>query len=219
MDLLTFECFLAEASDGIILFLESYGTACELGSFASQDNLARKMLILEDVKYKNKNSFLNEGPIKKIKGIDSSNVIYVDLKAILSSTEVNSKLRNFVSQKKCFINREEKKVKINAFMIEILELIDIIGPVRINDLLYIYKYLKEFKGYFEFDIEGKNRNIKINIKYIFDLLSKSSLIKINKDYVRINNQYFNHYNFMFDMNKYQFSRYRQDFFANSYPAW
>lgn len=42
IELLSFEEFLAELSDGIVLFLESFGTACELGAFSMRDKLIKK---------------------------------------------------------------------------------------------------------------------------------------------------------------------------------
>ncbi|RKL61354.1 hypothetical protein DXT63_17110 [Thermoanaerobacteraceae bacterium SP2] len=84
LDLLTYESFLAEASDAILLFVESYGTACELGAFTIKDNLAKKIVVFNDSSYKNENSFLTEGPIKKIKNSNPENVIYSDLNAIFS---------------------------------------------------------------------------------------------------------------------------------------
>ena len=49
IDLLTFEEFLAEVSDAIILFVESPGSFCELGAFAYADSLfSDKMIVVLD---------------------------------------------------------------------------------------------------------------------------------------------------------------------------
>ena len=45
IDLLTFEEFLAEVSDAIILFVESPGSFCELGAFAYAEKLFSDKLI------------------------------------------------------------------------------------------------------------------------------------------------------------------------------
>lgn len=46
IDLLTFEEFLAEVSDAIILFVESPGSFCELGAFAYAEKLFSDKLII-----------------------------------------------------------------------------------------------------------------------------------------------------------------------------
>lgn len=52
IDLLTFEEFLAEVSDVIILFVESPGSFCELGAFVFAENLfSDKLIIVIDKKY------------------------------------------------------------------------------------------------------------------------------------------------------------------------
>jgi len=47
IDLLTFEEFLAEVSDCIILFVESMGSACELGAFTFEEKLFMEKLIMD----------------------------------------------------------------------------------------------------------------------------------------------------------------------------
>lgn len=76
VDLLSFEELLAELSDGIILFVESYGTACELGAFAMRDELLDKLLVINGREHIGKNTFINDGPIKKVQHRDMSRVIF-----------------------------------------------------------------------------------------------------------------------------------------------
>lgn len=66
IDLLTFEEFLAEISDAIILFCESPGSYCELGAFAYADKLfSDKLVVVIDEKYRDKKSFIMNGPVAK----------------------------------------------------------------------------------------------------------------------------------------------------------
>ena len=79
IDLLTFEEFLAEVSDAIILFVESPGSFCELGAFAYAEKLfSDKLIIVIDEKYNGDKSFIITGPTAKAKK-DGAKVIYAPL--------------------------------------------------------------------------------------------------------------------------------------------
>ncbi|WP_197710769.1 MULTISPECIES: retron St85 family effector protein [Serratia] len=65
--LLALEEQLAEAVDLIILIPESPGSFAELGAFSMRKELASKMLILRQGKYKSDKSFINHGPIRLVK--------------------------------------------------------------------------------------------------------------------------------------------------------
>ncbi|EAT6679566.1 UDP-3-O-(3-hydroxymyristoyl)glucosamine N-acyltransferase, partial [Salmonella enterica] len=62
--LLSLEQQLAEAVDLIILIPESPGSFAELGAFSTRKELAEKMLVLRQNKYKADKSFINHGPIR-----------------------------------------------------------------------------------------------------------------------------------------------------------
>ena len=90
IDLLTFEEFLAEVSDAIILFVESPGSFCELGAFAYAEKLfSDKLIIVIDEKYKGDKSFIITGPTAKAKK-DGAKVIYAPLSGtgLLSSADI-----------------------------------------------------------------------------------------------------------------------------------
>lgn len=208
VDLLTFEDFLAEASDGIILFVESYGTACELGAFSMKENLIKKMLVFIDYKYKGTASFINDGPINKICNIIGSNVIYADLEAVLSNTETFNKLNEIISIKKCDINKDESQVKVNSFILEILELISLFGPIERKELVSIYKYMKDFEN-FTFVSEHNGEPLKkIQTTDIINFLLNFKLIvedRGNLD-INVNNFTFTNYMFDIDFNRFNFTR-------------
>lgn len=65
--LLALEEQLAEAVDLIILIPESPGSFAELGAFSMRQELAKKMLVLRQGKYKSDKSFINHGPIRLIR--------------------------------------------------------------------------------------------------------------------------------------------------------
>ena len=75
-DLLTLEKFLAENSDVICIVCESPGSFVELGAFVNNEDTFEKVIAFQQSKYKNKKSFINQGPIALIKSKNKENVIY-----------------------------------------------------------------------------------------------------------------------------------------------
>ncbi|HAS1181143.1 TPA: hypothetical protein I3812_004116 [Enterobacter cloacae] len=73
--LLSLENILAEAVDVIILFPESPGSFTELGAFSNNENLRKKLICIQDVKFKTKRSFINYGPIRLLRTFNASSVI------------------------------------------------------------------------------------------------------------------------------------------------
>ncbi|MBQ7250444.1 MAG: retron St85 family effector protein [Bacilli bacterium] len=67
LDLLTVEEVLADISSKIVIIVESYGSACELGAFSLLDDGLSKLLVINDIKHKGENSFIELGPLTKIR--------------------------------------------------------------------------------------------------------------------------------------------------------
>lgn len=65
--LLKLEEQLAQAVDLIILIPESPGSFAELGAFSMRKELAQKMLVLRQSRFKSDKSFINHGPIRLIR--------------------------------------------------------------------------------------------------------------------------------------------------------
>ena len=88
--MLTFEEFLAEVSDVIVLFVESPGSFCELGAFSYAEKLfSDKLIIVIDEKYKGDKSFIITGPTAKAEK-DGAKIIYAPLNGtgLLSSANL-----------------------------------------------------------------------------------------------------------------------------------
>ena len=77
-NILSLEAELAEYVDLIVLPLVSVATYTELGAFASNESLARKIIILNEKKYKERRSFINLGPIRTIQNYEKENVVWYD---------------------------------------------------------------------------------------------------------------------------------------------
>lgn len=197
IDLLTFEEFLAEVSDSIILFSESPGSYAELGAFAYAGNeFSKKLTIVIDKKYEGSKSFLNTGPVFKSKN-NKANVIYAPLLncELLSSKEmrdtINSQTDRFsnklLKENRLFINKKEESVNIKSFIVEILELIKILQPINKYELIDVYKEIKNFKSFKFVKKDGKEFSKEIKYDYIIKLLNTTNLIKLSNDTIKLNN--------------------------------
>jgi len=191
IDLLTFEDFLAEISDLIVLFVESFGTSCELGAFAYTDDLFdKKMLVVIDEKYKNDNSFISKGPVTKLEK-DGCSVIYAKLdgSGLLASNELRSfvceKTKSFSSKRELYNkiepNSDEKRVNIKSFIMEILDLATVLQPISKYDLLDFYKSVKGFSSFSFVKSNGTRFHKEIKYDYILRLLDSFGLIWIDDD--------------------------------------
>jgi len=77
-DLITLENILAESVDAVVLIVESYGAVAELGSFASNPNLRKKLICVVNTKFKKDKSFINYGPLRLIRDTHEGLIIYID---------------------------------------------------------------------------------------------------------------------------------------------
>lgn len=196
IDLLTFEEFLAEVSDAIILFAESPGSYCELGAFSYADKLfSDKLIIVIDDKYKNNKSFIITGPTAKAQK-NGAQVVYAPFKSgdLLSSIDLINVLedKSFeFSSKSAARNKRKPNVKhnsvlVNAFILELLNLIQITQPISRKDLLDLYKVIKGFSSFSFVKSDGTKFNTEIKYSYIIKLLYTVGLINVNGDIITSN---------------------------------
>jgi len=220
IDLLSFEIFLTEMSDYIILFVESEGSACELGAFAMNPHLYEKMIVFRDISKKVISSFINDGPLKRISHSSSSHIAYTDLSSdtALSYQECKDVFCNLRFYRTCRINRDEHSVNVRTFMVELLELIRILGPINQEDLLGIYKFIKAFKGFTfvsETNSGSSSSRINIQIAYILDVLTKSGTITYENKIITLA-EGVKVGNIMFELSDYKLYSLRTKFLAKKY---
>ncbi len=77
-DLLSLEGLLADSVDAIVIIPESPGSFAELGAFANDEKLRKKLICLVDIKYKKDKSFINQGPLKLVKKENPHGLIFID---------------------------------------------------------------------------------------------------------------------------------------------
>jgi len=199
IDLLTFEEFLAETSDYIVLFVESPGSCCELGAFAYNEIIfSKKLTIVIDKSFENDKSFIQIGPTTKAKK-DGATVVYAPIfqSSLLSSEGLRDVANGiiqectpaFVSAKNKRIPNKGSTILVNTFILELLDLLHLLQPISPNDLLEIYKLLKGINSFFTFvKSDGKSFHQEITYSTIINLLiklkvitSENSLLKIIHD--------------------------------------
>lgn len=167
LDLLSFEELLVEYSTNVIIILESYGSACELGAFTYIDKLLNKIIVVNDSKHKGKNTFINDGPIRKISNINKANVFYEEFiddptkgrPVLIVSTELYQRLVNEIPKEKTFkkdsLYTKDETLYINDilyFQIIIFEVINFFGPLihtEIIDIIYTLYDTKKIEFMFE----------------------------------------------------------------------
>ena len=77
-DLLSLEGLLAESVDAIVIIPESPGSLAELGAFANDEKLRKKLICVVDKKYKKDKSFINQGPLKLVKKTNPFGLVFID---------------------------------------------------------------------------------------------------------------------------------------------
>jgi len=86
-DVLTLENMLAEAVDAVILILESPGTMTELGAFANHPQLRKRLVVIQDQKFRKTRSFIRQGPIRLLQDRHEGQVVYLDFTSIEKDIE------------------------------------------------------------------------------------------------------------------------------------
>jgi hypothetical protein len=166
-DLLSIENKLGEYSDCIIIFLESPSAIAELGAFANHENLLGQMLVVNSIKFRDEDSFINRGPLKRIrKQSKFGEIIYCDFNSVLEKvTVIKKQLDDKKSNKKTikiFNFNDYKSLDPKSKMLILLDFIALFQPVKLEELLFIYKAIIG-NSYFEIDFEI---NLLMTLKYI-----------------------------------------------------
>ena len=77
-DLLSLEGLLADSVDALVIIPESPGSFVELGAFANDEKLRKKLICVVDKKYKKDKSFINQGPLKLVKKANPFGLVFID---------------------------------------------------------------------------------------------------------------------------------------------
>lgn len=193
LDLLTFEEILADISHSIIILLESSGTFCELGAFATHTELAPKLCVVNDSKYRDVTSFITQGPIRKIRELTEEVIFLPQMdelgESIIQDNRVQTYIKGLQASGIKFKPNQNQDVRLRDFIYELLSIIWYFGPVSEDELLLLYKELKDIPRY-KLDKKYK-QNFKtisdiceflVNIELLKSKQNTSTLYKLNPEY-------------------------------------
>lgn len=192
-DMLELETILASNADAICIIHESPGSFAELGAFTSDNNSTyfKRIIVLTEKQYSRKQTFLNIGPIKRVKNkYKQHQMKYDEADLMKPSTIFIDNLYSLICNVKKS-NRPSKQYCIRitnlvglAYFILIFMYIKNTNISIINlkmDLNLFFKTNKEIANYYG----NKNVNDKIYYASIHYLIEQEKFIKENGGNLKI----------------------------------
>lgn len=150
LDLLVFEATLEAISKMILIPVESFGTACELGAFTRMRKEDNKVVAIIDKNRAKDNSFINYGPIEYLRNIGTDRVYTATFTKRANRTYLctNSKIRTIGEHD--LIQKENRIVKyfstnnsvasitdLFSFFVAVIDLACLVEFVTVD---FIFKY-------------------------------------------------------------------------------
>jgi len=134
-DLLSLEGLLADSVDAVVIIPESPGSFAELGAFATDEKLRKKLICVVDKKYQKDKSFINQGPLKLVKRENSFGLVFIDPKAV--STEVEKLVTSLKKMKKASAKKGDKLslLQIENFLLPSIFLIEPVSKATLINLV------------------------------------------------------------------------------------
>jgi hypothetical protein len=147
-NLLDIEHQISSLADWILIVLESYSSFCELGAFAHKE--ARpKLIVINDSKFKNAPSFINQGPLQAIaEDISKDHVIWYPMSSdgINSRDAIGMTLPPLLNSLKHYKVRPKFEIKdllsdqpSQASLFFLHDLIYMCGPITHAETILLYK--------------------------------------------------------------------------------
>lgn len=200
IDLLTFEELLTELSDEIILLVESPGTICELGAFSFDENIMRKLFVINNDSHINTNSFINEGPIEKVRKYREDRVAFInyDFNQFKRDFRLKQHLSHICEMEITIKpNLQHKELILKNLIYELLNIIQIFHPLTIEELIGLYKNIKGISG---FEILNRNKHKVSGFSNVVDILQRLGLVKVVGRFIVMNDDFTCH-NALFKLKK------------------
>jgi hypothetical protein len=178
IDLLTIEDKLGQYSDCIIIFLESYSAIAELGAFANNSDLFKQILVINENRHKESDSFITKGPIRRVKQKSIfGDQIFCDMdRALEVVSEIKNRLlridRKYNKGLNIRTNEDFKNMGDKKRMFFILDLITILQPVAENELKSVIESL--------FDVSDPNINFDLSLLFALGYIEKVEEYYIKK---------------------------------------
>lgn len=135
VDLLTLENILADSVDAIVLVIESYGAVAELGAFASNALLRKKLVCVVDGKHKKAKSFIKFGPLRLIKDSGEGEIIYGDFSNSKSMIERIRKAITKVSKSSTKSSRVNNVVQAHHYILSCIYLMETVTKDLLTEMV------------------------------------------------------------------------------------
>jgi hypothetical protein len=129
---------LARTSDAIVIIVESFGTAAELGAFAIAPELRKKLLVILDRGFHGERSFINLGPVRWAESDSQYKPIYANLNNILEiAPQIDGRLKKKTpKQLHSHSWKQSATLSPKELLIALSKLIFVLGPVPREHLVF-----------------------------------------------------------------------------------
>lgn len=148
---LAHEEWLAGFSDVVIILVESFGTAAELGAFSISEPLRKKLLPILNKDYESHPSFLNTGPVKWVNSESKFQpCIFADFNTILTAIpDIEKRINKTVQDRVSTTDRFGKYYFTNKVLLFfLLQILVALGPIsldEVNDISFALLGVKDKK--------------------------------------------------------------------------
>ena len=191
-DLLSLEHKFADYSDCIIVITESAGSIAELGAFAMEKTVAKKVLAVNDMKYLGEESFIALGPIRKLDKCSLFKpAVHTDFERILLvAPDIADRLRKIPNRyrKKVVLDSAEAlaNCKKKQRLLFLADIIAVLSPLSLKELIECLQYF--------YDNWAVDIGIEIGLLQALGLITRpngfllraSGQYKLFYDYERLN---------------------------------
>lgn len=194
-NILSIEGEIAELADAVIIIVESPGAVCELGAFSNSE-LLHKIFVINDIKYKSSESFINAGPISLInnddgadrvfwynmtsdgvESVDSIGSIFPQVRKTLESLRSSKDIAKGVMYD-IFSMRWSSRDRLTLLHLYFIhDIIFCCGPIEHNEIISILKFM--YRNFDALNFDG--------VKYAVGVLRSLGLVQTFQD----GNKYYN----------------------------
>lgn len=140
VNLAKFEELLATVADCVILFIESPGSLAELGYFSNADPVIENLMVVNDLCFQTRESFINNGPIHLIHGRSAfSPVVHLDPANLPAEFErIKERLGRFQKRyRERFSLGAINELSVQDRLFLILEIIRLFCVIDVHGILHV----------------------------------------------------------------------------------
>jgi hypothetical protein len=165
-DIADFEHLISELSHAVVLFPEAAGSYAETGYFSAVKTISKRCILVLNLKYQKKDSFISLGPAKKI----ASNSIFHPLIQIdydkPNFDSITERIKRFSQNKYKKRLYVDKFSNLNTYDLSCLiyQIVNLLTITTVDDILYTFKVL--FKNSYSMPKVRKLLSILVGSKYL-----------------------------------------------------